>query len=317
MSWQEILRTNITSWERLSALIETEVPKNKKHRFPLNLPLRLANKIEKGNTRDPLFIQFVPQEQELQLNPDFLLDPVGDKEASCSTKGLKKYEQRILLLTTQACAMHCRYCFRQNFDYAKERGFSEELRYIEEDATLREVILSGGDPLSLSDRTLSDLIGRLGKIAHLKRLRFHTRFPIGIPERITPSFLQILADCPLQTWFVIHCNHAKELDDTVLAALKLVQKLGIPVLNQAVLLKGVNDSIEALQALCETLVDNGIQPYYLHQLDRVQGGSHFEVDRQKGCDLIEELRGRLAGYGVPVYVKENAGEMSKTPILNG
>jgi len=315
MTWQDIVRKNVTSWERLCSLVELDLPEIQNLNFPLNLPIRLANKIEKGNLEDPILKQFVPRVAETKQSPLYLSDPVGDQQSRCTPKSLKKYNQRILLVTTQACAMHCRYCFRQKFTYAKQKGFEEELLQIQEDVSLREVILSGGDPLSLSDRVLGDLIHSLSAIPHLKRLRFHSRFPIGIPERITPKFLEILSQCTLQTWFVIHCNHPRELDDDVLQALKSIQKLGIPVLNQAVLLKGVNDSVETLQALCEQLVDNGIYPYYLHQLDRVQGTAHFEVKQEEGRRLIEELRARLAGYAIPTYVQEIAGESSKSVII--
>lgn len=314
MTWQEILRQNLTSWEHLCAFINLDLPAVEKLEFPLNLPIRLARKIEKGNPEDPILKQFVPNAAENQQNSLYLVDPVGDQQSRCAPKCLKKYAQRVLLVTTQACAMHCRYCFRQNFPYAKQKGFTEEIRQIQADQSLREVILSGGDPLSLSDRVLKELIQSLSAVPHLKRLRFHTRFPIGIPERITADLLKILSDCSLQIWFVIHCNHPRELDSEVLTALRSIQKIGIPVLNQAVLLRGVNDSLEVLQELCEKLVDNGIQPYYLHQLDKVQGAVHFEVKQKKGERLIEELRARLSGYAVPAYVQEIVGENSKTPI---
>jgi EF-P beta-lysylation protein EpmB len=314
MTWQEILRQNITSWKRLCTFIKMDLPEVKNLDFPLNLPIRLARKIEKGNPEDPILRQFVPSIEEARQSPLYIADPVGDQKSRCAPKSLRKYEQRILIVSTQACAMHCRYCFRQKFPYARQRGFAEEIGQIRSDSTLREVILSGGDPLSLSDRVLEELIQDLSAIPHLKRLRFHTRFPIGIPERINPSFLKILSDCPLQTWFVIHCNHPRELDSDIFRALKSIQRLGIPVLNQAVLLRGVNDTIEVLQELCEKLADNGIQPYYLHQLDRVQGAAHFEVEQEVGRRLIDELRGRVSGYAVPAYVQEIAGKHSKTPI---
>lgn len=314
MTWQDILRHNITSWETLCAVLNLELTETKKVNFPLNLPLRLAHKIEKGNLDDPILKQFVPHAEENETHPLYVMDPVGDHFSRCAPKSLKKYAQRILLVTTQACAMHCRYCFRQNFAYAKQKGYEEELTLIKNDLTLREVILSGGDPLSLSDRMLKELIEKLSNISHLKRLRFHTRFPIGIPERITPSFLEILSACSLQTWFVIQCNHPRELDADVLHALKSIQKLGIPVLNQAVLLRGVNDTLDVLQELCEKLADNGIQPYYLHQLDRVQGTAHFEVAQEKGLRLVKELRERLSGYAIPTYVQEIHGENSKSVL---
>lgn len=299
MTWQQILRQNVTSQEEDA--------------FPIHIPRRLADKIDPNDPDDPLARQFVPR--KTSSHPLFVTDPVGDEAARCGPKSLHKYAQRVLLVTTSACAMHCRYCFRQNFAYAHEKGFEEELKYIAEDESLREVILSGGDPLSLSDRVLGELIERLGEIPHLKRLRFHTRFPIGIPERITDNFLNILEKSRLQVWFVIHCNHPRELDDDVISALKKIQKLGIPVLNQAVLLRGVNDTIEVLQELAETLVDSGIHFYYLHQLDRVKGAEDFEVTVDEGKALINELRRRVSGYAVPTYVQEIAGEPSKTPLV--
>lgn len=312
MTWQQILRQNITSLEELSSFLKIDLPDYQNLRFPLHLPIRLAKKIEKGTFEDPILRQFVPHATEKVENLLYHIDPVSDQQFQCTSKGLQKYAQRLLIVATSACAMHCRYCFRQHFPYSKQQGFEEELKQIKEDTSLREVILSGGDPLSLSDRVLKELLDQLDKIPHLRRLRFHTRFPIGIPERITSEFLDLLANCRLQTWFVIHCNHPRELDNDVLAALKSIQKLGIPVLNQAVLLRGVNDTIETLQALCEQLIDNGIQPYYLHQLDRVQGAAHFEVSVERGRELMAELRKRIAGYALPQYVQEIAGKSSKT-----
>ena len=240
-------------------------------------------------------------------------DPVGDQTARKGPKLLHKYQGRALLLASGACAMHCRYCFRQHFDYAvMQKGFEEELEQIGRDASLREIILSGGDPLSLSNRELKDLIDRLGAIEHVKWLRFHTRFPMGIPERIDPEFLHILATSQLQTVFIIHSNHPKEWDDEVRCALKQVQKLGIPILCQTVLLKGVNDDLDTLKGLCEELVDQGIIPYYLHQLDRVEGGMRFDVAEEVGLRLVEQLREVLPGYAVPLYVREIAGKKGKT-----
>ena len=291
-----------------------QVEKNKN--FPLNLPFRLAQKIQKKNIDDPLFRQFVPLKAEGVQSSLFVKDPVGDCRAALSSKCLKKYEGRVLLVTTGACAMHCRFCFRQNFAYTSYRsGFDHELQLIAQDPTIKEVILSGGDPLSLKNEHLRELLKSLTGIAHVKRIRFHTRFPIGIPERIDEEFLSILATHPSQIWFVIHCNHPHEIDAEVLSALKQIQKLGIPLLNQTVLLKGVNDSIDILQGLCEKLVDQGIMPYYLHQLDRVEGTAHFEVDQEIGKKLIEELNKRLSGYAVPKYVQEIASAPSKSPLF--
>lgn len=315
MTWQKILRQNITSWEKLCEWIQLDLPELQSLRFPLNIPLRLIEKIEKGNLHDPILKQFVPCLEENQKSPLFSSDPVGDQSSRCCPKGLKKYAGRLLLITTQACAMHCRYCFRQQFPYNKHKGYEHELKHIQEDPSIQEVILSGGDPLSLGDRTLKELLESIQSIPHVKRLRFHTRFPIGIPERITTELLEIFSSSSLQIWFVIHCNHPRELDPEVLTSLKSIQKIGIPVLNQSVLLKGVNDSVETLKALCEILVNHGIQPYYLHQLDRVEGAVHFEVSEEKGIRLVQALRKQLSGYAIPTYVQEIANEPSKTLIL--
>ncbi len=221
-----------------------------------------------------------------------------------------------MLVSTKACVMNCRFCFRQNFDYEVEvKGFDDELQLIAEDPSLKEIILSGGDPLSLGNATLKKLIDALSLIPHLKRLRFHTRFPIGIPERIDAELLKILETTRLQTVFVIHVNHARELDADVLAALKKIQRLGIPVISQSVLLKGVNDNEDSLQELMEALVDHGILPYSLNQLDRVEGAAHFETTVDEGLALMKTLRSRVSGYAVPRYVREIPGEPNKTPLL--
>ncbi|MCE5319109.1 MAG: EF-P beta-lysylation protein EpmB [Parachlamydia sp.] len=314
--WRRVLRTNFTNWRELSAFLELDEQQQSeiaiRPDFPLNLPHRLAQKIAKGTLDDPILRQFLPTHSEAKVLPGFAADPVGDEHCQKTTKLLQKYRGRVLLVCTSACAMHCRYCFRQNFDYDVElKGFANELEQIAADPSIREVILSGGDPLSLSDAILEGLIQDLASIPHLRRLRFHTRFPIGIPERIDQSFLGLLERVPLQTWFVIHANHPRELDEDVLGALQQLQRRGVTILNQAVLLKGVNDSADVLSELSERLVDNGILPYYLHQLDRVQGSGHFEVPEAEGHALIDELQKRLSGYAVPKYVREVAGESSK------
>ena len=317
--WRAIQRQSFTDWKKLVDYLQWEEPLCSlvlpNPRFPLNLPIRLAEKIEKNTLEDPVLRQFLPLKEETERRPLFLLDPVGDVPSRKAKKLLHKYAGRALLVTTSACAMHCRYCFRQNFDYAtQDKGFEEELQLIRADPSLTEILLSGGDPLSLSNATLQQLITDLSAIPHLKRLRFHTRFPIGIPERIDEAFLNILSSTRLQVVFIIHCNHARELDEDILNALKRIQRLGIPILNQSVLLKGVNDDVQTLHSLFETLANHGILPYYLHQLDKVQGAAHFEVDEAAGLRLMEELSTLSAGYALPKYVKEVAGLPSKQPI---
>src|ERR1700722_4508974 len=282
-AWRQILRSNFKNWTlfsdflELDALQRTAILPNP--RFSLNLPRRIAQKIEKKTLKDPLLKQFLPLVEENVYTSHFSLDPVGDHLCQKTEKLIQKYHGRVLLTCTSACAMHCRYCFRQNFDYqCKDKTFNNEIEFIRGDSSIREVILSGGDPLSLPDDILSLLLTQFNDIPHLKLLRFHTRFPVGIPERINPSFLEMLTKSRQQIWFVLHVNHPRELDKDIFNAMKELQKAGAVILSQSVLLKEVNDSIETLQDLCEILIDHGIFPYYLHQLDKVQGAAHFEVE---------------------------------------
>jgi len=319
-SWKLILRNNFTDWKKLADFLElTEVQRNqifKKPGFVLNLPVRLAQKIQKGTLDDPVLKQFLPTIEEEIKTFKFRLDPVGDQGCRESPKLLHKYEGRVLLVCTSACAMHCRYCFRQNFDYdTVNKGFAEEIALIAADASIKEVILSGGDPLSLPDSALEALLGQIASTPHVKRIRFHTRFPVGIPERIDEALLNMLKACPQQIWFVLHINHVLELDDDVIRAIKRLQQSGVAVLNQSVLLKGVNDDVDTLVELSEKLVDCGVLPYYLHQLDQVQGAAHFEVSVEEGRALIREMTKRVSGYAVPKYVSEIAGEASKTALM--
>lgn len=317
--WREIQKNNLKSTEQLLKFLQWDklLVENilQSSSFPLNLPLRLAHKIEKNNIDDPIFKQFVPLKEELHLLSDYLLDPVNDKAFQKERRLLHKYEGRALIVTTGACAMHCRYCFRKNFDYGGSTfSYEKELKVLKEDPTITEVLLSGGDPLSLSNDALLHLLEAIESIEHVKRVRFHTRFPMGIPERIDDSFLAILKKTRLSLWFVIHSNHQNEWDDDIFTAIKKIQLLGIPVLNQSVLLKGINDRVETLVALCEKLIDHAILPYYLHQLDPVQGAKHFEVSKEMGLYLINELQARLPGYGVPKYVQEIPFAKSKIYI---
>lgn len=282
-----------------------------RHDFILNLPERLAQKISKNDPDDPLLLQFVPHINE--LSEEGLEDPVDDLAFQKSPKLLQKYKSRALMITTSACAMHCRYCFRKNYPYLSS-DFINEIELINKDTSLEEILLSGGDPLSLSDDSLFDLLDQLEAIAHIQRIRFHTRFPIGIPERIHEGFLKKISSYKKQIIFVIHVNHVRELDQDILDACRSLLAHKIPVLTQTVLLKGINDSVKELRDLFLRLVNHGIIPYYLHQLDRVKGSLHFEVDPQIGLDLIEELRNQLPGYAIPEYVQEIAHKSSKTPL---
>jgi EF-P beta-lysylation protein EpmB len=319
MHWRQILKNNFTRWEALCEFLELDEPLRAKilqrSSFPLNLPFRLASKIEKNTLEDPILRQFVPLTEEEKCIPGYSTDPLEESIFCKTSKLLRKYEGRVLLITTSACAMHCRFCFRRHFPYeSNHKLIDKELEIIAKDPSIKEVILSGGDPLSLSNEALNSLLTELDKIPHVKRVRFHTRFPIGIPERLEPEFLSLLENRRYQPWIVIHCNHVRELDDDVALALKNVIKRGVPVLNQSVLLRNVNDSIDALEALSERLVNCGITPYYLHQSDRVKGAHHFDVDEEIGLALIEELQTRTSGYAVPKYVREISGQRSKTSL---
>ncbi|MES2273400.1 MAG: KamA family radical SAM protein [Chlamydiota bacterium] len=319
--WRQIQRENFTQIEELLQFLELDSDLRskilKKAKFSLNLPRRLASKIAPNTLDDPILRQFVPLEDELIFTPNSLADPVGDQIFRKTKKILHKYNRRALLVATGACAMHCRYCFRQNFPYETEqKGFERELQYIKEDLSLSEIILSGGDPLSLSDGILSGLLSGLSSIKHIKRIRFHTRFPIGIPERIDASFLELLKSTEKQIIFVIHCNHRAELDEDVVFALKKILCLGIPVLNQSVLLKGVNDTGPILLELSEALVNAGVIPYYLHTLDPVRGASHFATPPSLGNRLIRFIQENSSGYGVPRLAREDPGMPSKTFVTS-
>jgi EF-P beta-lysylation protein EpmB len=281
--------------------------------FKFLLPQRILNKIKKNDLNCPLARQFLPFQEEKIQTEGFVLDPTSDASFRKEKKILHKYKGRALFICTSACAMHCRYCFRQNFSYSTEKNYFEnELEYVKNEKDIHEVILSGGDPLSLSDNFIAHLINELNKIDHLKLIRFHTRFPIGIPERISSEFLEILRKSKKQITFVIHANHKNEFDKDIYLALKKIQAIGIPTLMQTVLLKGVNDSIEILKELFLDVISNGIIPYYLHELDQVKGTSHFFVPREKGVLLIDELRKILPGYAVPRYAKEIPNAPYKT-----
>ncbi len=317
--WRRLQRNNFTRIELLLDFLELSDSLRTKilsrPRFALNLPQRLAEKIKKNTLDDPILRQFVPLEDELIQTPGYVSDPVQDQTFQKTKKILHKYKSRALLVASSACAMHCRYCFRQNFPYeTEEKGFEKEIAYLKTDPTISEVILSGGDPLSLGDETLEKIFSALAPILHLKRIRFHTRFPIGIPERIDDGLLRLLESSGKQIFFIVHVNHPKELDADVISALKKIQKLGIPILNQSVLLKGVNDDEETLLSLSESLINGGIIPYYLHLLDPVQGAGHFALPDERGLELIHSIQANLSGFGVPRLVREEPGQPSKTPI---
>lgn len=287
--------------------------------FPVFAPLAYLARMRRGDVTDPLLRQVLPLAAELERPDGFTADPVGDAAATRAPGLLTKYRGRALFITTGACAVHCRYCFRRHYPYEggprSPDDWEPALEEIAADDTIEEVLLSGGDPLTLVDSHLAELARRLAEIPHLRRLRVHTRLPIIIPERVTDSLVAWLRGTRLTPIFVIHANHAAELGndehDPVALAIGRLVDAGIPVLNQSVLLAGVNDNARALINLSRRLIDLRVMPYYLHQLDRVSGAAHFEVPTRRGLELVAEMRTHLPGYAVPRYVQEIAGEESK------
>jgi EF-P beta-lysylation protein EpmB len=285
---------------------------------PLLVPESFLQRMRPGDINDPLLRQVLPLAEEGEDVPGFTIDALEEARFRKAPGLLHKYEGRALLVLTGACAIHCRYCFRRHYPYSQEPkrldDWEPALSAIEHDESIREVLLSGGDPLMLTDERLGAVVRRLEEFPHLRRLRIHTRLPIVLPDRVTLELIDLLTSLRITPVVVVHANHAAELvGDCALALRQLVQS-GVMLLNQAVLLRGVNDSIEALAGLSERLIDLGIKPYYLHQLDRVAGTAHFEVPEEFGRTLIAGLRKRLPGYLVPQFVREVPGEDFKLPL---
>jgi EF-P beta-lysylation protein EpmB len=285
-------------------------------RFAFRVTAAFAARMRKGDAADPLLRQVLPAAEELDERPGFLADPVGDLQAVAAPGLLHKYQGRALLIATGACAVNCRYCFRREFPYADgHAGRSREaeaLAHIAGDPGIREVILSGGDPLVLDDGRLERLVGALAAIAHVSRLRIHSRLPVVLPSRVTPHLLRVLGATRLKPVLVVHANHANEFDAEVGRALGRLREAGVALLNQSVLLRGVNDTADALAALSERLFEQGVLPYYLHLLDKARGTGHFDIAEAEALALHEALRRRLPGYLVPRLVREVAGEPYKT-----
>lgn len=283
--------------------------------FLLRVPKAFVSRMNKGDPQDPLLRQVMPLEEETWIAPGYLKDPLEEKKANTHPGIIHKYGSRVLLIAATACAVHCRYCFRRHFPYADNR-ISGALRqrsieYLKAHKQINEVILSGGDPFVLKDRQIDQLLSDIEGISHIKRVRFHTRLPVVIPSRMTDALVKRLAGSRLKVTIVIHCNHAQELDESVAIGIAKLHRQGIWVLNQSVLLKGVNDDIEPLVELSERLHDIHIMPYYLHLLDKVQGAQHFEVPLEHALRLHQELKAQLPGFLVPKLVQEIPDESSK------
>ncbi|TVR43680.1 MAG: EF-P beta-lysylation protein EpmB [Planctomycetota bacterium] len=283
--------------------------------FPLMVPRPYLSRIRKGDLQDPLLLQMLPQGRERDFVPGYDDDPVGESLATCQPGLLRKYHGRALMICTSACAIHCRYCFRRHYPYAERpRGpawWQPALAAIAADPSVEEIILSGGDPLTLPDSELAAIAQAAALVPGLKRLRIHTRLPIMIPQRVCPELLAWLSDLPLQAVMVLHANHPNEVDAEVTAACRRLTAAGIPLLNQAVLLGEINDSASVQLALGERLLAAGVIPYYLHVLDRVAGAAHFARSDDQAQALMAELHRIAPGYLVPRLVREVPGETGK------
>ncbi len=321
--WQELWRDAITDPRELLQQLDLEERLAESlgggdAGFALRVPRGFVARMRRGDPTDPLLLQVLPQAAELGEVPGFTRDAVGDLDARAGRGVLRKYAGRALLIATGSCAVHCRYCFRRHFPYAEETAaadrWQDAIAELRADASIEEVILSGGDPLSLSTARLAELTTALATIPHIKRLRIHTRLPIVLPERVDAELLAWLEALPFQLVVVMHTNHPNEIDASVAVACKTLVGTGVTLLNQSVLLRTINDDVDTLRALSERLFECGVLPYYLHQLDRVQGAAHFEVSDAGARDLVRDLAARLPGYLVPRLVREVPGAASKLPL---
>lgn len=319
--WQQALAECITNPQELFSILELPYPEKlfAPQQFSLRVPRSFVARMKKGDLQDPLLQQILPTLEEQNSLPGFSLDPLGEKQVSPIPGLLHKYPSRVLMILTGACAIHCRYCFRRHFPYSQHKINSQNwdgiLSYIKQDTRITEVILSGGDPLILPDETLEALVLKIAQIPHVKRLRVHTRLVVTIPERVTPMLINGLIQTRLIPILVTHMNHPNELDDPLKEGFLALKKAGITLLNQTVLLKGINDTASCLVELSQRLFDYQILPYYLHVMDKVSGAAHFEVSEDKAKQLLKTILEQLPGYLVPKLVREEAGGYSKT-ILN-
>ena len=287
--------------------------------FPLLVTQSYIRRIAKRDPNDPLLRQILPLAIEASTsNINEKLDPVGDLDASTAPGLLQKYHGRALLISTGACAIHCRYCFRRHFPYNEQSltatKWQETFKHLKTQTDIHEIILSGGDPLMLSNQRLATIIEKINDIPHIKRLRIHTRLPVVLPSRINDGLIELIDNIRMPVVIVIHANHPNELDNECVTAIQRLNRHHTTLLNQSVLLQGINDHSQTLITLSEKLFDAGVLPYYLHMLDKVTGAEHFNVEDHCATQIIETLRNTLPGYLVPKLVREESGQPSKTPL---
>ena len=322
ISWQKELANVVTDPKKLLEMLNIEPKKYLLHfkarkLFPVRVPRPFIEKMQQGYFNDPLLKQVMPLSDEFLLSPGFVTDPLAEHESKVEGL-LHKYKHRVLLIVKAGCAINCRYCFRRHFPYAdnspNKLRWQYALDYIQKNKEITEVIFSGGDPLMASDEHLAWLIDKIEKISHVKRLRIHTRLPVVIPKRVTTTLVELLKNTHLKATVVLHINHGNEINKALAEAVEPLRAARIPLFNQSVLLKGINDKADILAELSEKLFDIGIQPYYLHMFDQVQGAAHFDVNEQQAVNIVKELMTILPGFLMPKLVREIAGEANKTPI---
>jgi len=317
-SWQWHLQHSIRSIPALASHLGVQLD-DVDQDFPLLAPLPYLDRVVRGDAVDPLLLQILPRPLENESGPRYLTDPLQEGNLITRTRGLiQKYNGRALVITTGACAVNCRYCFRRHFPYGENNPSSSDwtgiYQHLARDTSISEVILSGGDPLILGDRQLRDIIAKLESIDSLGTIRLHTRLPVVIPQRICTELLDWVNRCHKKLVFVLHINHPNEIDDHVVEAIGALREAGVTLLNQSVLLRHINDTPEVLTALSRQLFDAGVLPYYLHLLDPVAGAQHFNVPEIEGISLIRQISGQLPGYLVPKLAREIPGADAKQVI---
>lgn len=323
-NWKEILSDLVTDPKELVNILRLDINKKPPSlsaicQFPLKVPRPFVDAMQRENWKDPLLLQVWPSKEEEMTPSSFSTDPLQEYKFNPVAGLLHKYQARVLLTAAPHCAIHCRYCFRRHFDYQSNtpsrKDWGNALDYIKNDLSIKEVILSGGDPLGIPDSQLIWLIRELESVNHLDILRIHSRMPIVLPQRITPELIAILDQTRFDVVMVMHCNHSQEISDNVKRALMVLQTSSVTLLNQSVILAGINDDFKVLKELSHTLFSHGALPYYVHLPDKVAGTAHFSVKSDKAIQIIDSLKKELPGYLVPSLVQEEPGELSKTRLV--
>ena len=321
-SWQKELANVVTDPKKLLEMLDICPSNYQQHfsarqLFPVRVPKPFIKRMIKGDFNDPLLKQVMPLSAEFEQLAGYSTDPLEEHDTVAEGL-LHKYKHRVLMMVKTGCAVNCRYCFRRHFPYQdnspNKARWQQALSYIAEHTEINEVIFSGGDPLMANDQHLTWLVEQIEQIPHVQRLRIHTRLPVVIPQRITDELVTLLANTRLKATMVLHINHANEIDDDFCAAIEKLRAARIPLFNQSTLLKGINDDAQVLVSLSEQLFDCGIQPYYLHLFDPVQGGAHFDIEEKQAVGIVQQMMAILPGFLMPKLVREIAGEANKTAI---